>query len=285
MKPTFEFALSWAPTSALSVVDPFGDIGFSLTHLALSDIRYAAWYRRYVNGIRVQILDNSFHELGDSVTIKALKQAAEFVYPDIVCAPDRIGEAEWTVRAYADACDEFGPMLESMCLAAVVTGGNAGEMYSCFEEYNRMPLVKRPEVVCLPYKLDRVGFLRKLAANHKGMHAFVTQITRWHLFGYNDLAELLDCMHLLQEIGKGGGRWVISLDTAKPLTYALRDHRKPMPKTTKSGQAERVPQDYAMTVEELSRTAGNIQLLRSWVAATNWSDYADEFRNRTQPDR
>lgn len=172
-----QIALSYMPTPHLEVLDAFSDYGFALTHRVLDDLEYASYYRRR-SGV---FLDNSFHELGDSADMSDIMEAVRLVKPVAVCAPDRIGDSTWTVEAY----QQFAGMYPDCKIAAAITGKDRDEMYTCFLKY--LGCARKPDILCLPYKCDRVKFLSEFDMK-LNKYPF-----SWHLFGYHGFSELLAC--------------------------------------------------------------------------------------------
>lgn len=259
-----KYALSWAPCSSqLGVLDPIGDYSFALAHKVLEDPIYTGHYAAQ----KELFLDNSFHELGlEAPSIEALIEACELVDPMVVAAPDRIDDAYWTFAAFEEFRNRAANYGDWTVAASLC--GSVEEMGVLYEKY--IALFEKPEVLCLPYKCDRVGFLKALGTSH------APEVRRlgWHLYGYHDVTELTTCAALLKSFGVSN----LTFDTAKPLTYAFRG--VDFTESTVSGLCERPLEGYQLDHKQLLATQQNISRLRRWLAHVDWTTQLDRLRNR-----
>jgi hypothetical protein len=258
-----KYALSFLPREYL-YLDAWSDYGFALAHLVLEDAKYAAHYRSHRQPV---ILDNSFHELGRSLGIDRLLNACNIIQPAVLVAPDRIDDPDWTV-VQAQALHARLPFQR---LGLVVTGHNADEMFACYMKYYEDIPNFNTHVVCLPYKCDRVGFLRQLR-RWVGMDSLRDRriALSWHLLGFHNVGELRQCASLLAKLGIEASNF----DTAKPLNYAYSATTFD-PEISRSGEAFRPPFDGFNLIEDDSYYIHNVLKLRDAISTTNWQEVAD----------
>jgi len=196
------------PASLLEQVQPLADFDFILAHLVLSDSAYADFYR---GSTRTKILDNSVNELLEPLSLDQLKRAAEVVHPDLVVAPDYLGDSEKTISALDRAINVFGKGK----VLPVVQGSTLREALDC-SDYLHSELFTS---VAVPYDITsrRTDSLEVLAAGRQAVvMGLESSFSTIHLLG-------LTCLEELEAYRSS--RKVVSIDTGSPVLHGLRGLR------------------------------------------------------------
>jgi hypothetical protein len=84
------------PVEGLDLIEDF-TYYLALAHLVLADPDVATFYRERAEGAFL-ILDNSAHELGEALSVERLIEAASLTNPDVLVVPDKIWDAEASLR-------------------------------------------------------------------------------------------------------------------------------------------------------------------------------------------
>src|SRR5262245_44665464 len=119
MKVAFEL-----PYKHIKKLKNYQDYNFLLAHKVLDSPEYRNDY-----GVGGGVMDNSQYELGEPLEIRQLHLAYRMMNPDVVIAPDWLGDREKTVRSYKEAAT----LLEGE-VAGVVQGENTLDMLKCYGE-------------------------------------------------------------------------------------------------------------------------------------------------------
>jgi hypothetical protein len=186
------------PTSYLIDWSPLCDFDFALAHRVLEDEKYAEFFADRPKG-RELILDNSMHELGGvPMAAVELGEAAKRCRADYVCAPDQLGQMK---KNYAWFVETHRLLGNQFMIATVLTGND-------FIERNWfLANVRQASLMCLAFRTPRFDWF--LEHNE--------QLRRWariHLFGVNDLYELIRFRHY--------SAWKWSVDTGKPIKWGVQ---------------------------------------------------------------
>jgi hypothetical protein len=172
-------------------------------------------YRELVNDPPrpMSILDNGFHELGEPMDVLSLRAAWRLCRAQFVIAPDKLGDAPFTLRGFYDAYDAFRNDTNAV-IVPVLCGQTRGDRYEFFqacEEHNDGPL----QMLALPFREDRVRWFDQLASDG----AIGPGELEIHLLGWQGPDEL--------DYWKGLDRqgYPISMDTAKPIKWGIECKR------------------------------------------------------------
>lgn len=194
------------PARLLKAVQPLADFDFALTHLVLSDPRYARYYKE---STRFKMLDNSTNENLKPCSLRDIKTAADIIKPDLVVAPDYLGDSKATIGALEGTIKIFGwdkvlPVVQGnsprsvlICLKAIVDRG-----FNC---------------VAVPYDIccNRTDSLETMAAARLAIvNLIINRVSlgfRIHLLG----------MTTPEELGQHNLGWVKSMDTGSPILHGL----------------------------------------------------------------
>ena len=197
MKIAFE-----CPTPMLEDIQPLGDFDFTLTHLVLGDPEYAAFYAA---SSRFKILDNSTNELLEPCSVEDIKKAYKVIRPDIVVAPDYLGDAERTLKVL----EAFLGVFSIDQVIPVVQGKDHVDCYRCLDKILKMGF----DIVAVPYDLTcvRTDSLNKMASCRLDVVRYaVHQEFRWiHLLGLTRLSEI-DEYKFQSQVG-------MTVDTGMPI--------------------------------------------------------------------
>jgi hypothetical protein len=188
------------PTSMLGMSYMSTDLDFAVAHQVLEDPTYAKHFAERPKG-RELILDNSVHELGESIGIQPLLTAADLVRADYLISPDRMDDPLWTAEQF----HRLNAWRHGLKIAAVLTGNTPAER-SVF-----LKSVQGADMLCLPYRRQRLAWFVEQAP------AFF----RVHLLGVSELPELL-----MWKAFASGLR--LSVDTSKPAKHGLLGQRLPL---------------------------------------------------------
>lgn len=124
---------------------------------------------------------------------------------------------------------------------------------------------------CLPYKCDRVNFLKHVKiVNKSGLSH------PWHLLGFHDSEELIACGAYLMR----NQIFACTFDTAKCLNYAtsglLFNARH-----TKSGEAKRIDFLQDITYEDQRTYIHNVLELKRTLTRVSWPEVLNAIGPRT----
>jgi hypothetical protein len=188
-----------------------------LAHAVLREPK--AWEDFYLRTVRPAttasqvIMDNSCVELGTSVDVSALVEACTAVDADVVVLPDRLGDAEETLRLSLKASARLRRELPHTQQMGVVHGHTVKELEHCYQNL-------------LAAEIEWVGVPRYLVTTMKSrqhclqmlehIHAKLRERRdppRIHLLGFSD--NLLDDFYCARAFG------VTSIDSAVPLRLGL----------------------------------------------------------------
>lgn len=171
------------------------DFNFLLAHKVLDD---AAYRQEYGDG---GVLDNGQYELGEPLDIRRLHIAERMCKPEMVIAPDWLGERERTMAAYKEA----STLLTSE-VGGVVQGKDILDMLKCYGEL----LKEGCHYICLPFRLERVELMQLITTQK-----LLSEDVWYHFLGLKSMAELRQILALDMPY--------TSIDTSKPIKAALHN--------------------------------------------------------------
>ena len=198
------------PTQILYEIQPLADYDFILTHLVFEDKTYRDYYK---SSKRWKILDNSCNELLKPVPISALAEAAELVEPDLIVAPDYLGDSKRTLESIKESIRVFG--IEKVL--PVVQGSSYKEALNCFEEIASLGC----ECIAVPYDMgcERTDHPDQMALGR--MQLVTSIISRVPISYYIHLLG----MTTLEELTSYASGWIKSVDTGVPIMMGLDGRR------------------------------------------------------------
>lgn len=195
------------PSNLLKDVQPLADFDFILAHLVLTDHTYSNWYKK---SKRFKILDNSCNEMLKPCTLTELRDAANKVEPNLVVAPDYLGDCKKTLFYLKGAIKKFG--LEK--IMPVVQGSDLVEVEECTRGIKDWGLT----TLAVPYDIlsSRADSLEVMAENRLRV---VNVIINRAPIGFT--IHLLG-MTTLEELTYHNRGWVTSVDTGSPVMHGMR---------------------------------------------------------------
>lgn len=191
------------PTKHIQEFTPLEDFQFGLAHLFLKpDFPGAEEYTKLYRGC---LLDNSMYELGASMSIEALVQAAETASPVAVIAPDWVDDIASTLSGMEQLLN-VRPKNAVWSVGGVVHGKDYAERKFCYVEMMRHKL----SPICFPFRSPREETIPHLHRDNR-----LKESQWYHLLGLRNLKELG---------WDPPGLW--SLDTGKPFKSFLLNEEK-----------------------------------------------------------
>ena len=197
------------PTNLLGAVQPLADFDWILAHLVLQDEKYAEYYKR--SG-RFKVLDNSVNELLEPILMEDLVKATNIVLPNLVVAPDFLGDSGKTWEALHEATY----MLGKARVLPVVQGSSLEEVLDLFGKL----LVANFENIAVPYDIlsSRKDSPATMASNRVKV---VNSIINEAPIGFN--IHLLG-MTTIEELTQHNKGWVKSIDTGVPVLLGSKGY-------------------------------------------------------------
>lgn len=198
------------PTKLLTGIQPLGDFDFALTHLILKDKVYAQYYK---DSTRFKILDNSTNEKLKPCSLQDIKRAADIIKPDLVVAPDFLGNSKATIAALED----FIKVFSREKTLPVVQGETTMGVLKCLKASMNFGL----NCIAVPYDIccQREDSLEHMAETRvRVVNAIIREVPigfKIHLLG----------MTTLEELGQHNRSWVTSVDTGSPILHGLNELR------------------------------------------------------------
>lgn len=192
------------PTSLLPTVSKVVDLDFILAQLVLEDKEYAEYFK---HSKRFKILDNGFHERGQPLSITEIREAATLVEPNVVIAPDWLGEAKKTIEGFQSAWDHLGGRWK---IGTVLQGKNREERLSFFDKVR-----SNTYMLCLPFKSERYNNFYELV---EATPRHIQWPPKIHLLGMKSLQETALFSDLFSDLGMSQRT---SIDTGKLVKFGL----------------------------------------------------------------
>lgn len=218
MKLACEIPFQYLKSCALET-----DFDFVLAHLILEKDEVTKEYRNYYSQIkdtsnRKMILDNGLFELGYAISDNDLLAAADIVRPDIIIAPDVLGDKNKTIERFVKFTEgnkiKYG-------LGGVVQGKTLAEAVECYNYF------KTTSVKCIlfPFGARYKDFecLNKDAQCMCSRIALIEYLTKNNLIDLNKWHHLLgsNLPYELRYLSKYN--WVTSADTSIPMLSVIRN--------------------------------------------------------------
>jgi hypothetical protein len=239
------------PKQLLTEVSPVLDMDFALAHLVLQDEVYRNFYKAQRSAGRFVIMDNGFHELGHPLSEAELWKAAELIRPSVVVSPDRLGDAFFTLDAFSKM-ERLRPKDMDTGIGIVLCGKTYDERITVFDKTS-----KRASMILLPFREPRMHWFAELIdARMK-----TSWPPRIHLLGVKEFAELAKFRTAFLSLGIQ--HWRVSVDTGKPIKFALAGKRFE-DKTELRGLAAQTL-DKAVTPKQLLDIYYNIAFMRRFL--------------------
>lgn len=198
------------PTSMLNDIQPLADFDWILAHLLLGDDKYAEYYSQ---STRYKVLDNSVNELLSPVNLGYLRDAARLVDPNLIVAPDYLGDSGSTWFALKESIRMFGKEK----VFPVIQGSTLGDVSDLLEKILSLDLGR----IAVPYDIlsTREATPEEMASNRtRVVHSIEVKVPigfEIHLLGFTTINEL-------SRYGKG---WVKSIDTGVPVMMGQKGYR------------------------------------------------------------
>lgn len=189
------------PTKLLEKLSPLYDYDFILAHDVLNDKTYADYYLNRTAD-RTAIMDNGFHELGASLGVADLLEAYKRSRPSYVIAPDKLGDAKFTLENAQRVWKQIG----RDHTAVVLQGRDSVERASFFSNVR-----SNVGMICFPFRSERYEHFQELWYSVPSYLAW----PRIHLLGMSTLAEAF----LWKNAGLPNSK--LSFDTTKPLKWGF----------------------------------------------------------------
>jgi hypothetical protein len=236
-------------TKLLPSIQPLADFDWVLAHKVLEDPDYAEYYK--ASG-RFKVLDNSVNEFLTPVDLNYLDEAASYVKPDLIVAPDYLGDMNKTREAVREAIHLFGKEK----IFPVVQGKDIDEILNLFKYYLELGL----ERVAIPYDIlaQREDNSVMMASNRRMVvNSIITRAPigfEVHLLGLNTL----------EELSYYRSPYLISIDTGVPVLLGLKGYKlgdDPLP-DKKEAPTMNLMDTYSDEFADLSVAYYNVAYLR-----------------------
>lgn len=197
------------PTKLLDTIQPLADYDFILTHLVLKDREYAEYYKK---SCRFKILDNSCNELACPCSLGDIEKAAIHVRPDLIMAPDFLGDSYSTRCALKQMI--YGG--SSSNIFPIVQGKDVEDVTACAAYIRSLGFTR----VAIPYDItcSREDPTLKMEIARKKLVLVIHKLgfNYIHLLGMNTLGELYAYREL---------PWVKTIDTGFPVMCGMQGRK------------------------------------------------------------
>jgi hypothetical protein len=245
------------PTALLSEIQPLGDYDFCLTHLVLSDLKYAVYY---ANSNRRKILDNSTNELLHPVSVDDIVEAAGIVKPDFIMAPDFLGDYRSTLNSLELSCSK----LPHDKIYPIIQGSTIQEVIDCLKGIVKLNFSRLAVPFDILTKREDRPTLEVMAKNRRMVVHMIDRsfaeypIDSIHLLGVTTLEELKDYETFPA---------VETVDTGSPVLHGLKGLRygrdKMLDKSTPT--MNQMPSNASAHQGQLGDVYYNISYLRKYT--------------------
>lgn len=215
------------PTCRLAEWSPLADMDFLLAHQVLQDQDYADFFLNRPKGREV-LLDNSYHELGYTLPIVDLMDAAERVNADYVIAPDDVNDPDFTIESFKTMRARFQDQDVPSKIAVVWTGFSNGSTYQEREAF--LSHVQEADMLCCTFKLKQ-----RFQYYYDSIRAKLWK--RVHLLGVDSLEELKKWAAMDRHMRQQDFEVNWSVDTGKALKWALRGKKLDELKSLRTSEA------------------------------------------------
>jgi hypothetical protein len=192
------------PTALLKTISSLVDLDFILAQFVLEDPDYAEFFRK---STRFKILDNGFHERGEPLSLTEIAEAAERCAPNVVIAPDWLGDAARTYEGFTATKKKLGSAYK---LGTVLQGKTREERVSFFNAVR-----SDTHLLCLPFKSERYSNFSELVDSTP---KHIKWPPRIHLLGMKSLQEMKLFADLFNDLGISHRT---SVDTGKLVKFGI----------------------------------------------------------------
>lgn len=185
MANKFELAME-VPTEYLDRVAGLIDWHFVIATECLKDAKYFNWYRKREPGVRI-MLDNGMFEEGAPISSTKLYAIAQELQPDVVFAPDQVGDMKKTLAMTREFIDMS--INDPWHIGFIPQGDSPEQVVECFEEFiaqGLFDLVNQTPVVGLSFLNDRREVVRLM--QQKGYFQYPD--IWYHMLGLYSLGEI-----------------------------------------------------------------------------------------------
>ena len=238
------------PTAHLEELSPLTDADFALAHLVLNDKQYAAFYKEQRKAGRRVILDNGMHEMGKSLTVGEIIEAAKLINPTVVCPPDKLGDGPFTYTSFSTMQKHpgFSPNWD---LGLILQGPERFQRVAFFSQMSQYT-----NTLLLPFREPRTEWITELV---QAMPPHFVWPSYLHLLGMSTLEEL-QWFSAFGRVSKWPAKR-ITVDTGKPIKWALAGKKLDDVEQLRGGG--QLKHDAKMDLAQMNRALYNIAFLRS----------------------
>ncbi len=228
-----------------------------LAHLVLTSKIYTDYYRQRSNDGHFILLDNSAHELGDSIRTDLLIETARRVNASEIALPDRVFFGDDTLRTSQAAIQTYRRELPKTSVMGIPQGRVAREFYDCFEG------------LC-DLGIDTIGLSKDYEVWPGGLLGIVLEMRRRrgaeipiHLLGWGRELYQLYLLGKQKEVLN-----IRSCDSAKPIVYAAAGIQLPLEPTHDVPEYPRRPGNFfQLSQKDLDKSivSHNIDAFKIWA--------------------
>lgn len=197
------------PTAHLDELHPLIDGHFVIATECLKDQKYLDWYLNRPRDCRI-MLDNGMFEEGHPLEVNTLLNLACQLHPDVVFAPDQVGDRYRTLDMSAEFIRKATAQGYDGRIGLIPQGATAEEVSSSYTDLCDLADKYSLSVVFgISFLNDRPKVIECIQAN-----GGFSEYDDHHFLGMYDLSEIAswpDC--------------VVSCDTIKPFKSAFHGHR------------------------------------------------------------
>lgn len=242
-----------SPNSISKMILPLGDFNFALTKEVLNHPELVDYYRK---SNKYCILDNSTNEELKPCSLKEISVASGLINPDLIVAPDYLGDSKKTLGILRNTIDLFG----RTGVLPVLQGSSFEEIISCAESIRNHNL----NIIAVPYDLisGRTAPVWTMARIRSLIVYYLVNILGFkdiHLLGLTSVEEFQYYNH--SPITKQGIR---SVDTGGPVLLGLKGLRYPTELSLKTTPTLKLMnQQEDIEHKNLSNAIWNIAYLRT----------------------
>lgn len=208
------------PISYLGKSKTFNDYDYCLLHLI--DIpEYRNFYINSIKEGRKVLLDNSMYELGDALTIDAVREGVKIINPTWVVVPDCFNDMQTTIDRFSEwlfLCSDL-----NVKTIGVVHGKDLTEMIRCYKFMSTYA-----DKIAIPFGSCSYDIIYpsedRLESHCMGRIKFIQHLVDNKIWNYEKPHHLLGCNYA-KEFGASIYRElnIESLDTSNPVVAAMEN--------------------------------------------------------------
>ena len=198
------------PTAHLNDLVGTIDWYFCIATECLKDPAYFQWHTTRANHTHV-MLDNGMYEEGSPMAIDTLLDIVEAMEPEIVFAPDQVGDRKLTIELTEEFEHKFYErrLDANTHIGVIPQGQDANDIVDCFEYFLSHGFVSPSSPVGISFLNDRHAVIREL----QNRYHFNNPHIWWHFLGLYNLDEISSWPSTIR-----------SMDTVKPIKGAAYGH-------------------------------------------------------------